>query len=357
MIEDCVIVINGRMLAKRIEGISRYVYEILLEIDKDSRVSKHIIVVVPEGCDIKFHNLRIVQLSKCFLPGALMWDLIKANCYAMRVHANLHVNMAPGASWFRNSIVTNHDLREIVYDKLRFSLASMRTKFKSTVVIWLEKLLCNKIVTVSYVIEREINYFFKKQIVVDVIGNGWEHIEQRETDNSVFEKYQQIRVGGYYLAISSIAPHKNFKWIVENAKNNPDKQYVIVGGTNPKLWSSNEGDFKDNIIYLGFQSDEVLKALLVNAKALISPSLYEGFGIPPLEALACGTKVIVSDIPVYREIYGDAVVYLDPHDSSLDLDSVDWDKDRSGEIKRVLETYTWKNAAKKWIDLMERMSK
>ncbi len=263
--------------------------------------------------------------------------------------------MAPNLMIYKHSIVTFHDT--IPFKCSTKSVKNILSAILYSFILEADKFLGTHFVTVSQDAKKDMCQFVDKFKIAGVIGNGWEHIKDVIVDDSVFERRLDIDRGQYYLAISSIAPHKNFEWIIQNAKKNPDVQYIIVGPKRPNLSTVSTNEFKDNVIYLGFQSDEVLKALIVNAKALISPSLYEGFGIPPLEALACGTKVIVSDIPVYHEIYGDAVAYLNPHDASLDLDSVDWDKDRSVEIKRVLETYTWKNAAKKWIDLMERMSK
>ena len=65
--------------------------------------------------------------------------------------------------------------------------------------------------------------------------------------------------------------------------------------------------------YLGYVTDGEAKALMANCRAFLFPTLYEGFGIPPLEAIACGApRVIVSDTPCMREIYGPHAAYLDP---------------------------------------------
>lgn len=63
------------------------------------------------------------------------------------------------------------------------------------------------------------------------------------------------------------------------------------------------GSLSQNIIFTGYISDEELKNLIKHASMLIQPSIYEGFGIPPLESLFLGTPVLISDIPVFREIY------------------------------------------------------
>ena len=88
-----------------------------------------------------------------------------------------------------------------------------------------------------------------------------------------------------------------------------------------------------------------------NAKAFIQPSKYEGFGIPPLEALACNAKVIVSDIPVFHEIYGESVYYIDPDQYDVDLNELLMKKIQDN--RAVLQKYTWKNAAKAWYKLLK----
>ena len=184
---------------------------------------------------------------------------------------------------------------------------------------------------------------------IAVIGNGWEHMSEIVPDESVFEK-NGIRKGEYFLSVSNIAPHKNFEWIVENAASNPDNAYVVVGKAPSQSWGTSTDIFHDNVIYLGYQSDEALKALLCHCKALIFPSQYEGFGIPPLEALACGAKAVVSDIPVMREIYGNAVHYLDPDRPDVSIEEL-----MSGELsnpQEVLSKYTWECAAQMWLKLI-----
>ncbi len=67
------------------------------------------------------------------------------------------------------------------------------------------------------------------------------------------------------------------------------------------------------MIFTGKVEDDEIKALYMNAIAFVFPSLYEGFGIPPLEAMECGCPVAVSDIDVLHEVCGDAALYFDPH--------------------------------------------
>ncbi len=77
--------------------------------------------------------------------------------------------------------------------------------------------------------------------------------------------------------------------------------------------------FPSSVEFTGFVENQKLKQLLASAKVLVQPSLYEGFGIPPLQALNCGTKAIISDIPVFKEIYKDFPVTFFESENSQDL--------------------------------------
>ena len=67
------------------------------------------------------------------------------------------------------------------------------------------------------------------------------------------------------------------------------------------------------VTFTGFVSDDLLRSYYQHAEALVFPSLYEGFGLPLVEAMACGCPVVASDLPVHREIAGDAAIFCDPH--------------------------------------------
>ena len=68
----------------------------------------------------------------------------------------------------------------------------------------------------------------------------------------------------------------------------------------------------EGIIVLGFEEDQWLPAIYANALAFIYPSLHEGFGLPPLEAISCGTPVLLSNASSLPEVGGDAALYFDP---------------------------------------------
>lgn len=130
----------------------------------------------------------------------------------------------------------------------------------------------------------------------------------------------------FIIFVGNIKPHKGLKTLVEGWKyareKGFDKQLVIVGekeGFKTKL--SNEDFLKDeNIIFTGRIPDEELYNYISNASILVQPSIYEGFGLPPLEALYLGTSCLLSDIEVFKELYSDFQnCYFFKSENTIDL--------------------------------------
>lgn len=127
----------------------------------------------------------------------------------------------------------------------------------------------------------------------------------------------------FFLTVGTVEPRKNHKVLVEAYAAMPPNvrqrtPLVIVGATG---WGSLDAAGRDELVregsvrFLGYAREELVHALYSTATALLFPTLYEGFGIPVAEAMACGLQPIVSDIPVMHEVAGDAGFYVDPEDA------------------------------------------
>ncbi|HWQ60167.1 MAG TPA: glycosyltransferase family 1 protein [Candidatus Fimivivens sp.] len=133
----------------------------------------------------------------------------------------------------------------------------------------------------------------------------------------------------YFLYVGNAYPHKNLEAFIPLSKRFPDVRFVLVGKEDHfyrKLRESVESAGAENIVFTGFVPDGGLTELYRCAEGYVFPSLYEGFGLPPLEAMSCGTPVIAANRGSLPEILGDAALYFDPDDP----DSV------SEQVKRIL---------------------
>lgn len=176
---------------------------------------------------------------------------------------------------------------------------------------------CNHIITGSEYTKREI--IERVGIAPDkitVIHHGINH--------SIFYPRQSTKqpLQKYILAVGSIEPRKNLKNLLTAYaaldKSLRDEYHLLLVGA--VGWNNQEIVNEINrlsqwVHYSGYISDDELAILYTNASLFIYPSVYEGFGIPPLEAMACGTPVIVSDASTLPEVCADAAYYVDPLDT------------------------------------------
>lgn len=148
---------------------------------------------------------------------------------------------------------------------------------------------------------------------VGVTTEGWQHLDKVQADERVLDKHQ-LRGQPFVLAVSSANPNKNFGSIVKALSLLGPKapRCVVAGATNSAIFQQT-ADTSEHMIKLGYVSDGELKALYQHASCFVFPSFYEGFGIPPLEAMSSGCPVIASTAAAVQETCGDAALYFDPH--------------------------------------------
>ncbi|MEO7970214.1 MAG: glycosyltransferase family 1 protein, partial [bacterium] len=126
----------------------------------------------------------------------------------------------------------------------------------------------------------------------------------------------------FLLAVGTIEPRKNLNFLVtafeQFTRARPDSKLklVIAGGrgwlTNPFFENIQKSAARDRIVITDYLHDAELRALYSSCRAFVYPSLYEGFGLPPLEAMACGAPVIASRIPALVEIASEAASFFEP---------------------------------------------
>ena len=175
-----------------------------------------------------------------------------------------------------------------------------------------------KVITVSEFSKQElVKYCHIDPQKIVVIPHGHEHLLRITSDESIIQQYH-LEIKPYFLAVGSQSPHKNFKVILEALQYIPDAQFnlVIAGGSYEKVFQGQALQLPPNVKLVGYVSDGQLRALYEHARAFIFPSLYEGFGLPVLEALSFGCPVISSNAASLPEVGGDVVTYFDPKNAS-----------------------------------------
>jgi glycosyltransferase involved in cell wall biosynthesis len=184
---------------------------------------------------------------------------------------------------------------------------------------------------------------------------------------SVNEDKAPVVAGKYVLTVGSRDPRKNIArlikaWETINPDIKNDLKLVIAGGHGRGYAEEGITEVPGDIIFLGYVSQQDLATLYANATAFIYPSIYEGFGLPPLEAMACKTPVIVSNVASLPEVCGDAALYFDPFDvESIATKIIELLKDSSlqEELKRKggerVKEFTWEKAAKELLGIFDEV--
>lgn len=189
--------------------------------------------------------------------------------------------------------------------------------------IFLASIFADKIITDSKSTENDFLKIFKprrKKTRVVYLGKNCSLDVSVEKEKIEIVKKKYFIDGDYLLFIGTIEPRKNIKNLIlafqKLLEENKDNKLVIAGKTgwyfNEVLELPQELGLKERIIFTGFIDEEDKPYLLAGAKIFIYPSIYEGFGIPVLEALACGVPTITSNVSSMPEIAGDAALLIDP---------------------------------------------
>lgn len=343
--------IDGLFLSQRITGIQRYAYEIVLELDKIVG-NLDIVILVPHNAkNIPcYKNIEVIRIGK--LQG-IPWEQIEFPYYARKSERQCicFANVVPLI--YAKGIAVIHDVGYKANPQFYISVRDRAAAVWHRIHYWCVAHSKMQIVTVSNFSKSEIMKYYKMSSDrITVIYNAWQHMKRIHAANDTFDRFSELKKGEYLFSMSTLAPNKNFKWILYAARNNPDEQFAIAGGNKLKGIAEAAGlAHLPNIRWLGYVSDEDAKTLMKNCKAFLFPTLYEGFGIPPLEALACGApEILVSDIPCMREIYGAYVNYIDPIDYKVN----EINKKKQINVIDALKKYEWKASAQKLIKLMKK---
>jgi len=316
------ITINGRFLTQSVTGVQRYAIELIQALDallasgEIDRTRYAVEIVAPPGA--RALNVRHITVRHGGVLRGHLWEQFELPWLA---RDSLLVNLCNTAPIAKvNQVVTIHDaaVRAVPHAYGRMFRAWYRLLLP-----WIAR-MSKRVFTVSQFSKSElIRWFAMPEKKCVVISEGKEHIESVKSDNGILTRFGLIDKP-FVLAVSSLSPNKNFRAIVEALQWLGDVQFdlVIAGGTNPRIFADSTQLLPDFVKHVGYVSDGELKALYEHASCFIYPSLYEGFGLPPLEAMTCGCPVIVSNRASLPEVCGDAALYCDASDSRSIADQI-----------------------------------
>lgn len=225
-----------------------------------------------------------------------------------------HFNVPLFPTRAQKRLTTVHD----VFHLAHLSSLTLAQKLYAKVLYNGAFLLSDCITTVSEFSKNEIlKYATFKPKKIEVVPPPFDFSSERQRETNPC----------FLLAVATLKPHKNLLRLVQAyAKLKPSIPLYLVGKKEGLITADqallheveNNSFLKQNVHFTGHVTDERLKELYAGALFLIFPSLYEGFGYPPLEAMACGCPVVAAQVASIPEVCGDAVEYVDP----LSIDSI-----------------------------------
>lgn len=347
------IVINARFLSQNVTGVQRFAIEISRYL-KDTCVD--IVFVAPHNIlnkDVAAElGVRIVGKHIGHL-----WEQIDLPKWLRKNGEPLLVCFANTAPiFYKNKIDTLHDITFKRYPQ------TFSWKFRLAYGLMIPMILRSSkhVITVSEFSKEEISSFYgypkdKMSVVYNAVGNLFYHIED-----------ESLKREKYLFAVSSVKENKNFLYALEafvkSQESLKDLKFYIAGDMKADSFKGidlSKYEKNPNIKILGRISDEDLVRYYSNAVAFLFPSLYEGFGIPPLEAQACGCPAICANASCLPEIFGDSVLYCDPHnvDSLVDCMKRVCDEGvRAALIEKGnvnLARYSWDESAKRILKIIQ----
>ena len=294
----------------------RYAREITKALDKCLGGNVKVTLLAPNNAKNipDFKNIKFEIIGK---HTGMIWEQTDLRKYLKKHKDVTCINFCNICPLFvQPGITTIHDIMYKVnpqdYKTFRNKVSRYWHMFQYWYVARHEK----AITTVSYFSKGEIEkYYPRARGKIIVIPNGWQHVLEYKESADWQERYPFLKSKEYFFSLSTLSRNKNGRWIIENAKYNSDCVYAIAG----KYYETDKFEIPENVHMLGFISDEDACALIKNCRAFIHPSVYEGFGIPPLEALALGAEVIASNATALPEVLGESVHYIDPNEAKVDL--------------------------------------
>lgn len=334
--------INKRSVSgKNITGVQRYVYEIEKFIDTE--------------------DVKSIYSPPAFNSGMMgyVWEQLVLPIFARGVlwsPANI------GPIIYKNQILTIHDISPIEHPEW----FSKKYVFMTKLILPLLSVRVRHIITVSEYSKERIVKCLKirpEKISVIPLGVDSRFIVIKEQEKAAIKKKLNLP-NRFVLSLGSVEPRKNIQTLLASWQQWDDRpldlKLVIAGGSSKIFSNMNLRDSPDDVIFTGRIDEEDLPSLYAAAEIFVYPSLYEGFGLPPLEAMSCGVPVITSNSTSLPEVVGNAAILIDP----LNIDEITEAMKRIITNKILAEDliskgiiqsrkFSWKETAEKTLEVIK----
>lgn len=341
------IYVNARFLTQNVTGVQRYAIELCRQLKK--LYGDKIRFVCPRNV-VNYKVFKEFGASVIGQHTGHLWEQWDLPRYLKKQGSPLLINLSNTAPLrYRNKVTTIHDITYVRYPET-FS-KSFVALYRCVIPLVIKT--SRHIFTVSEFSKKEISEFYNcSSDRISVVYNAVSGDFHRIIDEELSKKK-------YFMAVSSVKANKNFIYILDAfqkfSDNNKDIELYIIGDLKSNSFQTlNIDKYLQNpqIKVLGRVSDEDLIRYYSNALAFLFPSLYEGFGIPPLEAQACGCPAICADASCLPEVFGESVLYCNPNvvDSLVNaMEKIAYNKDL--RVKMIndginnVNKYSWQDSA------------
>lgn len=348
-ISSAPLLVNARFLLRKPTGVEQYAINMVRTLHN---LGVSVQLICPRiGTISSQYDLTNIRILRRGFTNGHIWEQVFLPWYRLWHHEGHFITFCGlGSILCSNEIMTIHDLSFLENPQWFSRAYALVYRFLTP----LAARSARAILTVS-------NYSYSQIVKAYPWAAKKLHVVRCATPNeykSFIHKdtpYQE-----YLLAVASIDPRKNINSIIQVMQQHPEWQLKIVGCFSHVFASSSNLQIPSNVEMLGYVDNEELIHLYEHALAFIFPSLYEGFGIPPLEAMAVGCPVLCSDIPVLREVLDDVPLYFQPLDLAdiaraiQQLQNVSA-TERTQMIQRgydQVNKYSWEQSAQTLIDLL-----
>ena len=364
------------LIQKHLSGVGQVVLETVRALDDDNYKSTYNVIIflpIDEKNSLEWLDLKNISIKYLPFPHKFL-SLFSRLPYSPPLDiflgkgVYLFLNFRSWPLAFSKSITYIHDVAFLKYPQyieprnLRFLSKHVRR--------WIRQ--STKVVAVSHATEKEIRQELpcatgKLEVVVNAVNTQLYRPQEQTAVDSIRKKYN---LTDYLLFVSNIEPRKNIETLIEAYKASIGKkgtQLFIVGGAgwlNEPIMeaikrSQDEGFAVMKNTY--FVPDEDLPALMQGARSLVIPSWHEGFGLPLLQAISSGGRVIASDIPALREAAGlvnsDRITFFDPKsvgELMAELNATKKSK-LSNKAGKIVKVRQWSDAVRELTVIIDSM--